>query len=169
MNRKHGVEKLQAVLSPINLALGYLSGFFFMLMMAITVYEVIVRYVFNAPTIWTLELSSYMMLTATFLAASYTLEKEGHVKVDIVLLRLSPERQRILNIITSILGTVFAAILLWKTGQLASTSHEMHWVSSTPLKIYLFPIYLMMPIGSFLLVVQYISKFILLTFKTKSN
>ncbi len=164
-----GARKLQSVLTPVNLVLGYISGFFFMLMMTMTVYEVIVRYVFNAPTIWTLEISSYMMLTATFLAASYTLEKEGHIKVDIVLLRLSPEGQRILNIITSILGTVFASILLWKTAHLAMTSYKLHWISSTPLKVYLFPIYLMMPIGSLLFLAQYISRLLMLIFKMRGD
>ena len=48
-----------------------------------TTYEVIVRYLFNAPTIWAYDLS-YMLYGSHFmLGAAYTLLKGGHIRTDI--------------------------------------------------------------------------------------
>ena len=161
MSTIRGARKIQVILTPINRVMTYVSGFFFMIMMLITVYEVIVRYAFNAPTVWTLEVSQYLMVIAIFFGVAYTLEADSHIKVDLLVTRLSPQRQRILGIIASILGIIFCAILLWKTAQLAGLAYQMHWISVTVLKVYLFPIYLVMPIGSFFLLLQYIVKLLM--------
>ena len=161
MSTIRGARKIQVILTPINRVMTYASGFFFMLMMLITVFEVIVRYAFNAPTVWTLEVSQYLMVIAIFFGVAYTLEADAHIKVDLLVTRLSPQKQRTLGIITSILGIIFCAILVWKTAQLAGLAYQMHWISVTVLKVYLFPIYLIMPIGSFFLLLQYIVKFLM--------
>ncbi len=47
-------------------------------------YEVIARYVFNAPTIWAYEIS-YMLYGSHFmLGATYCLLKKGHIRTDLL-------------------------------------------------------------------------------------
>jgi len=58
-----------------------------------TVYEVVARHVFNAPTIWANDVS-YMSNAALYLlAAAVTLKLGGHVRIDIFSIRLSPRVQ----------------------------------------------------------------------------
>jgi len=154
--------KAQGALSHLNKVTSIIASLFFITIMLITVYEAIVRYVFNAPTIWTLEISQYLMLIATFLAAAYTLEVGGHIKVDFLVGRLSPGKRRIVNIISSLLGIIFFAALVWKSTELAWFNFKFGVRSMTLLAVPLFPIYVIMPIGSFLLLLQGTVQFFLI-------
>ena len=49
-----------------------LAGGLVALVCAVTFYEVISRYVFNAPTTWSLDISIYAMFWACFLGGAYT-------------------------------------------------------------------------------------------------
>src|ERR671925_1620885 len=51
------------------------------LVLAVT-YEVVARYVFNAPTIWAFDVT-YMLYSAIFmLGAAYALHKGAHIRTD---------------------------------------------------------------------------------------
>jgi TRAP-type mannitol/chloroaromatic compound transport system permease small subunit len=47
-----------------------------------TAYEVLVRYVFNAPTPWSLDVSFIMYGTLFMMGGAYTLSRGGHVRGD---------------------------------------------------------------------------------------
>jgi TRAP-type mannitol/chloroaromatic compound transport system permease small subunit len=47
-------------------------------------YEVIVRYVFNAPTPWALDISFIMYGTLFMMGGAYTLSRGGHVRGDFI-------------------------------------------------------------------------------------
>ena len=49
-------------------------------------------------------MTEWILLYATFLAAAWVLKEDGHVKIDVVLIRLSPKKQYILSVIVCILG-----------------------------------------------------------------
>jgi TRAP-type C4-dicarboxylate transport system permease small subunit len=61
------------------------------------------RYVFDMPTIWSVEVSSYLLLLVIFTATAYTLQTDGHVRVDIITIRLPEKPRTILSIITAFL------------------------------------------------------------------
>lgn len=54
-------------------------------------YEVLVRYVFNAPTPWSLDVSFIMYGTLFMMGGAYTLSRGGHVRGDFIY-RLWPAR-----------------------------------------------------------------------------
>ncbi|WP_343082315.1 TRAP transporter small permease subunit [Ostreiculturibacter nitratireducens] len=54
-------------------------------------YEVLVRYIFNAPTPWSLDVSFIMYGTLFMMGGAYTLSRGGHVRGDF-LYRLWPAR-----------------------------------------------------------------------------
>jgi len=56
-----------------------------------TCYEVFVRYVLNAPTVWAFDMSVQMYGALFMMAGAYTLSRNGHVRGD-VLYRLFPVR-----------------------------------------------------------------------------
>jgi C4-dicarboxylate transporter DctQ subunit len=147
-------SKAEGWLSRINWVMCFGAFFLLTMMMLITVYEVMMRYIFNAPTSWTLEITQYLMLIGLFIAAAYTLEVEGHIKVDFMTERLSPGKQRIVNVMTSVLAIIYFTLLLWESGQLAWLAFKFGQRSMTLLAIPLFPTYVFVPIGSFLMILQ---------------
>ena len=56
----------------------------------VLVYEVIARYVFNAPTIWAHETAVMLGGTVVALGWAYTHRHHGHVRVDVIYTHLSP-------------------------------------------------------------------------------
>ena len=152
------ITRLQSSLEAINRAFGLGVGFSLIAMTLLVTASVVLRYVFRAPLLWSLEITQYLLLFSIFIAAAYTLLMEGHIKVDILLLHL-PERARtITNIATSILGFAFSVVLTWQTGLLFWKSFQFHWVSPSTMEFYLPPIYAMMPLGSLFLCLAFLAK-----------
>lgn len=56
-------------------------------------YEVFVRYLFNSPTPWALDLSFIMYGTMFMMAGAYTLSRNGHVRGDFVYRLWKPRTQ----------------------------------------------------------------------------
>lgn len=88
---------------------------------AISVYEVIARYVFDSPTFWVHE-STTFLIAATFLVGGpIALARDKHIRVRMIYDAVSPATRRWLDIVNSVIAMVFFAglgyagwILAWK-------------------------------------------------------
>ncbi len=80
------------------------------LIVLFTIYEVISRELINRPTIWTNEITSYLLVWFGMLGIVYAFDKETHVSVDFVFKRLSIKVQQVCSVITC--GLMFAFSLL---------------------------------------------------------
>ncbi|MCK5445138.1 MAG: TRAP transporter small permease subunit, partial [Rhodospirillaceae bacterium] len=58
-----------------------------------TCYEVFVRYVLNAPTVWAFDMSVQMYGALFMMAGAYTLSRDGHVRGDVLYRLLKPKTQ----------------------------------------------------------------------------
>lgn len=58
------------------------SGFLILLTAFMVGYEVMMRYVFDAPTTWTFELTVFMIMYAAYLGSAFTMKAGKHVRVD---------------------------------------------------------------------------------------
>lgn len=81
-------------------------------------YEVMVRYLFNAPTPWALDLSFIMYGTMFMMGGAYTLSRGGHVRGDFLYRMWQPRMQALVDLVLyflfffpGILALVFAG---WK-------------------------------------------------------
>lgn len=152
MNR--ALKKAGVVIGRINLWLGVCSGLAAALIMLLTCFEVVMRYFLNRPTLWSVEISEYLLVACAYLGLAYTLEHGGHVRVELIIDRLQPGARRVLNIIAYTLAVIFAAVLTWQTLAQALTSLARGAKSSTPMAIPLFPVQILIPIGTFSLCLQ---------------
>lgn len=62
-------------------------------------YEVIVRYLFNAPTSWSLDVSFIMYGALFMMGGAYTLSRGGHVRGDFIYRLLKPRDQAMLELV----------------------------------------------------------------------
>jgi TRAP-type mannitol/chloroaromatic compound transport system permease small subunit len=121
----------------------------------VVIYEVIMRYIFDAPTIWGFELTTFLYGVHYMLGLSYTQVYGGHVKVDVVISRFSSRTQAGINIFTSLVFfmPVMTALTIWsfKYG-ITSTMGLEHDSTSWAPPIY--PLKLIMAISFFFLLLQ---------------
>lgn len=66
-------------------------------------YEVVVRYIFNSPTPWSLDVSYIMYGTLFMVGGAYTLSRNGHVRGDFLYRLWKPQTQARLDLLLYIL------------------------------------------------------------------
>jgi TRAP-type C4-dicarboxylate transport system permease small subunit len=148
--------KIDRILDGIIKFFGIIAGILFMMMALIVTYNVVMRYFVARPPVWAVETTEYIMVYATFLAAAWILSVDGHVKIDILVMRLSPKNQYLLSIIVSFLGLVACAVLGWfaleSTYSLYTRDVIMMKMMPWPKWILIAPI----PLGILLTLIQFI-------------
>jgi TRAP-type C4-dicarboxylate transport system permease small subunit len=119
-------------------------------------HEVIVRYVFDSPTLYSVEISEYLLVFVAFMSAGWALKENRHVQVRFVVNLLPRKVQWILDVCTSVLAMVFCAILVWKGGRIALTAYTGDYHSSSLLNVPLWIPYAFIPFGALVMGLQYI-------------
>lgn len=79
-------------------------------------YEVLGRYLFGRPLMWTVEISEYLQIYFVFLSAAWVLRQKGHVTLDIVVGRLGPASRKACTVATDVLGIIVASVLAVVSG-----------------------------------------------------
>ncbi len=154
------MSKIINSINYINEWLGRIISLFVIVIMLIIVYEVIMRRVFNSPTIWVHELSLYVFGTMWVLAGGYILKNKAMVNMDLFYGRLSVKRKALIDVSTTIFALIFCSALLWKSIGMASSSIKWLEMSDTIWHVPVYPVKLMIPIGTSLLILQIIADFI---------
>lgn len=123
-------------------------------------FEVVMRYVFNMPTIWVHE-ASYLLLGMQYLlAGGFALLHGAHVRVD-VMYNMLPERGRIgMDIFTSMFFFIFALALTGTSWTFFINAYSMGETTVETWGIQYWPVKGMMLLGSVLILLAGISKLI---------
>ena len=79
-------------LMGLTRVVGIIAGLLLFIPAFSVVYEVIMRGMFNSPTEWVVEISTYCVTIAGFLGMAVTFVANKHIKVDILLSHLSKPR-----------------------------------------------------------------------------
>jgi TRAP-type C4-dicarboxylate transport system permease small subunit len=93
-----GIIKTVEVVSAVGISL----------IAVFTGYEVCVREICGKPTIWTNEITSYLLIWVGLIGVVYAYDRGTHVSVDLVFRRFNVRMRRVLNIVTAFLTLLFA-------------------------------------------------------------
>ena len=88
-----------------------ISIFEVLLILLFTVYEVSAREIFSKPTIWTNELTGYLLVWFGMLSIVYAYDKKAHVSVDLVYRKFGPQLKRGIDLFNNILIFIFAVFI----------------------------------------------------------
>ena len=124
------------------------------------VFEVFARYLFNRPTIWAHETSTFFYGAYFMLGAAYCLRHEGMITVDIIHRRLPRRIQALLNMITFVFFLAVCLVLLWLGGKDAIYSWKVWEHTNTTWEPPLYPLKTVVPVAAFLLLLQGVARFI---------
>lgn len=118
----------------------------------------ILRYSLGFMIPWSVELSEYILFAILFLGTAWVLRREGHVNIDLVLSRLNPRTQALLNVITSSLGAVACLVLVRYAAQIAWEFFQAGFHYYTELSPPKYPFFGLIAVGSFMLFVQFLRR-----------
>jgi len=126
---------------------------------AVLVYEIGARYLFNAPTIWAHGTSQRIFATYYVIGGAYVLLHKSHINMDVIYSRFSLRTRAILDVIGASLFFAFCGVLLWWGADFAWGSLIRLEPDNTPFRAPLYPVKLMIPLGALLILLQGLTKF----------
>ena len=159
-NKKEVLLKFCNWVSKINDRLGYYLAFTFYFLTAFMFYEVIARYIFNAPTLWSSELSNLLFGASYMLGGGYLLLYKGHTNVDILYNYFPLKWKALIDLLTSAFTFLFVGGLLCLGGVVGweSLTNREHSFSVWAPPIY--PVKLVIPLAAILILLQAVVKLI---------
>ncbi len=149
------LKKLGAIFDSANSVLAVLAGVVIVSLMLIITYEVIIRYFLNRSLVWSVEITGYSLLYVTFLAAAWLLRSEGHVRMDLLIERLNPRAQALMNTLTSIMGVAICLTILIFGVKVSWESYQLGYFMSSEMRPPQYLILIIIPIGMLMLSVQF--------------
>ena len=135
---------------------GYLASAFFIAIGFIVSYEVIMRYLFNSPTIWVNEVSRFLQIWATYLALTYSFHKRDFIRITVIYDRLNETGKKILDFISFIFIIIFSCFVVYYGWLIAYDSLKVGRTSSTILDVPSFLTELAIPLCFAFLVIRVI-------------
>lgn len=123
-------------------------------------YEVVSRYIFDAPTIWAHQASYLMFGMQYLLAGGFALLHGDHVRVDVVYIKLPRRAQIGMDIFTSTFFFIFAVALAGTCWRFFFDSLDMREVTDETWQVQFYPVKGAMVLGAVLLALAGVSKLI---------
>ena len=140
---------------------GRITAYLAIPLIAVVAYEVAMRYIFNAPTKWAFEATTFIYGVHFALGFAYTHMHEGHVAIDIFESKLPARPRTILRIaVNCVLFIPTIGLLAVWSVIYASTSWQNWERASTSWAPPVYPFKTFMAIGFVLLFLQGLAKLI---------
>jgi len=152
------LAKISSIIDTFNRKEGEISALLIIPLSVIVIYEVVMRYVFDAPTIWGFEATTFLYGVHFMLGLAFTDVVDGHVKVDIFTSRARPRTQAVLVILANLIIflPVFSCMTSWAWKfAIVSTIQGEH--NSTSWAPSIWPYKLIMAVAFSFLLIQGIS------------
>lgn len=155
INIVHRLSRLCGILATILL----ITAIFVILDM------VVERYVFNLTTHWQTEYVIYSLAAATFVGSPYVLLEKGHVNVELLPHYLNYKGKLILAVTCSVISLIFFLVIFILSCHFWYDAFINNHTTGTLWNASLWKLYISLPIGMFIMVLQYLADIISLITK----
>lgn len=153
--------KISSVIDWINEQIGKLTMWLVLAAVLISAGNAIVRKVFNTSSNSLLEIQWYLFAGVFMLGVGYTLLRNAHVRIDFISSRLARRTNAIIDILGIVVFVIpLSLILINLSWPLFVGAYESGEMSQNAGGLIRWPVYLLMPVGFGILLVQAISELI---------
>lgn len=155
------LDRLLAAVDYLSLQSGKFVAYLLLPISGIMVFEVIARYAFNAPTVWSTEIVVMLAGTLYIVGGAYTQYLRGHISVDTLYEYLSPWWRTVIRVtIHSPLFFLYVGVLFWVGTEFAWDSVLENEHSGTLWNPVIWPFKLVIPLGALLVLLQGTAQFV---------
>ena len=153
--------KLSQLIDWLNERVGKGAFWLVLIMTLISAGNATYRFIFNDSSNGMLEIQWYLFAAIFLMCSPYTLQKNEHVRIDVLSSKLSPRGLAVIDII----GTLFFLLpmviaVMWLSLPLVAESYRIHEYSANAGGLIRWPVKILLPIGFALLALQGISELI---------
>ncbi len=146
--------QLARVVTRVNRFIGKWASLAVLVIFALLLADVVMRYLVGSPAIWTAELATLIFGVYAVIGGGFLLIERGHVNVDIIYGAQSLRRRAMLDILTWPLFALFVGVLLWQGYSIAAEAVADWERSQSMWRAPLWPTKLMIPVAATLLLLQ---------------
>ncbi len=153
--------KFSKAVDWVNAKLGVLANASVLIACIVSAANAMIRYAFDISSNAWLELQWYLFAVVVMFGASYTLQRNEHVRVDVFYMHLSPAQQEWIDIIGGVFFLLPAcAVIGWYSWPFFYESWIHNEISSNAGGLLRWPVKFIIPLGFFLLFMQGLSEII---------
>ena len=146
------LNKFCAYLNKAGLVI---AGIGLTLMMFLTGVDVTIRFIPNRPIPGSMELTEFLLSLTVGFGLAYCALRKGHIRVDLILMYVSPKVQRILDIVAYIVSFGFYSLVVWQTFN-SGLSLMQTKITSSVLLIPVFPFIFLFMIATTILAIVFL-------------
>jgi len=133
---------------------GWLVGLQILFVVVVIAYEMALRGIFGAPTLWANEVMIYLTAMAYLLGGGYALRHRRHVSVDVLYARFSVRTRAWLDVVTLAFFVLYLGTLIWAGSVWAWDSIKIGETTGSPWSPPIWPVKLAIPIAAALVLLQ---------------
>ncbi len=154
------LEKFVNFVDGLSDKIGHLVGWMTTLMVLTVFYDTVMRYAFNKGNVALQELEWHLFAIVFLLGAAYTLKANGHVRVDILYVRLSEKTKAWIDFLGVFIFLIpFSVMVILSTKGFIMNSWAIREISPDPGGLPArYILKAMIPLGFSLLIVQGLSE-----------
>ncbi len=153
------VKLVIRIIDKISEVAAHVSAWMLFSIGVMVTYEVVMRKVFNSPTIWVDEIARFFQVWAVYLASAHILKLRGMITVELFTASLSRNKFRLLEVFSLAVIAFFSLVALYYGAGVVFESIEMGRKTSTMLGVPKWLTESAIPVGFGLLFVQALVEF----------
>lgn len=149
-----GLRKFdKGLLAAIRIAVALLL----FIMFVVIIWEVAARHVLEHPVFWTEEFARYVMFYMVLAGSSVAIRQQVHPALHLVISRFGPRMRFVWRLLIDVLIFLVLIVILVHGLEMACED----WIGLTPaLRVRYFWVFLALPIGALLMMVQMVAKYV---------
>ncbi|MDH3741066.1 MAG: TRAP transporter large permease subunit [Hyphomicrobiales bacterium] len=98
----------------LSMQAGLAGALALLLIVSFVCFEVVSRAVFNEPTVWVNEYSTYLLVGISFIGLAYAQKEKAHIQVELILGYLPQNARKTLDIVGHWIGLFFVCFTAWQ-------------------------------------------------------
>ncbi len=145
-----GLKSFFNLIDTISSKIGDGLSILIMVIMFFTTFEVVLRYVFNSPTIWVWPLSRQIFGVYILFAGIYAMSKDAHIKIEIIYNMLPNKIKQIARLLGIVSFVSFMGVLIWQGAWMGQNSLASGETAHGAFRIPLYPLKVLIPLAAVL-------------------
>ncbi len=152
-----GIKSFFNLIDIISGRIGDGLSILILVIMFFTTIEVVLRYVFNSPTIWVWPLNRQIFGVYILFAGIYAMSKNAHIRIELIYNLLPRKIKQIANLLGLLSFTSFMGVLIWQGAWMGQNSLSSGETAHGAFRIPLYPLKILIPLAAILFLLEGIS------------
>ncbi len=107
----------------VNRIVGRAAMYLIFAMMGLLLFSAFDRLAIRTFPLWVVEMAEFLMTGYYFLGGAYSMQLDGHVRMDLLYSRMTPRRRALLDVVTVVTLLFYLVVLL--LGGISSTEYAL--------------------------------------------